>query len=237
MLPGIDIAAVLLAFALTIIEMTEVVALVFAIGAERDALRPAAAGAVAGVAGVSAIALAVGVGLEALPRGPLLGGAALTLFLFGIFLLRSTLRAYRRARAPATEGPPKWAGLHFAGGAVVGSVEATEVVIVLVALAAGGHGFSALVGAVLAGVLLVGVALVVHERIRRIKVPTLKFAATSALFSFAAFWGAEAVGFRWPGPSAYVDLWLLPLFAVSAAVLEAIVRFDAARPAPGGAKG
>jgi uncharacterized membrane protein len=237
MLPGIDLAAVLLAFALTVIEMTEVVALVFAIGAERDALRPAALGAVVGVAGVSAVALAVGVGLEALPRGPLLGGAAITLFLFGIFLLRSTRKAYRRARAPPTNAPLKGSGLHFAGGAVVGAVEATEVVIVLVALAAGGNGFSALLGAIAAGVLLVGVALVVHERIRRIKVPTLKFAATSALFAFAAFWGGEAVGFVWPGPMAYWDLWLLPLFLVSGTVLEGLLRYDAWSETAGQAKG
>jgi Ca2+/H+ antiporter, TMEM165/GDT1 family len=237
MVPGIALAAVLLAFALTIIEMTEVVALVFALGAERGALRPAALGAVAGVAGVSGVALVVGVGLEALPRGPLLGGAAVTLFLFGIFLYRSTRKAYRRARAPASAAPPVPSHLHFAGGAVVGSVEATEVVIVLVALAAGGNGFSALLGSVAAGILLVVIAAVIHERIRRIKVPTLKFAATSALFSFAVFWGAEAIGFQWPGPSAYWDLWLLPLFGLAAGILEGLLRLDARSPVPGGAKG
>ena len=237
MLPAVDLAAVLLAFTLTVIEMTEVVALVFALGAEGGALRPAALGAIAGVAGVSLVALAVGVGLEALPRGPLLGGAAVTLFLFGLFLYRSTRKAYRRARAPPGAAGPSRPALPFAGGVVVGSVEATEVVVVLVALAAGGNGFSAVLGAIAAGVLLVVVAALVHERIRRIKVPTLKFAATSALFAFAVFWGSEAVGFAWPGPAAWQDLWLLPLFGASALVIDALLRWDATHTPSGGAKG
>jgi uncharacterized membrane protein len=237
MLPGVDVAALLLAFTLTIIEMTEVVALVFAIGAEGGALRPAALGAVTGVAGVSVVAAVLGVGLEALPRAPLLAGAAVTLFLFGIFLYRSTRKAYRRARAPPAPAPPSKAGVHFAGGATVGAVEATEVVVVLVALAAGGNGFSALIGAVLAGALLVAIALVVHERIRRIKVPTLKFGATSALFAFSVFWGSEAAGVQWPGPASYADLWLLPLFLASAGVIEVLLRLDARWHPPVGAKG
>jgi uncharacterized membrane protein len=223
MLPGVDVAALLLAFTLTIIEMTEVVALVFAIGAEGGALRPAALGAVTGVAGVSVVAAVLGVGLEALPRAPLLAGAAVTLFLFGIFLYRSTRKAYRRARAPPAPAPPSKAGVHFAGGATVG--------------AAGGNGFSALIGAVLAGALLVAIALVVHERIRRIKVPTLKFGATSALFAFSVFWGSEAAGVQWPGPASYADLWLLPLFLASAGVIEVLLRLDARWHPPVGAKG
>ncbi len=51
-------------------------------------------------------------------------------------------------------------------------------------------------------------AALVHERIRRIKVPWLKLGATSLLFTFAVFWGGEAVGYSWPG----ADLVLIPLF-------------------------
>jgi uncharacterized membrane protein len=229
---GIDLAAVVLAFALTVIEMTEVVALVFALGAEGGAHRPAALGAMAGVAVVSAIAAVVGVGLESLPRTPLLGGAAIVLAAFGVFLLRSTLRTYRKARR-SQPGPsaPASTTVPFVGGFTAGAVETTEVVIVLVALAAGGHGTSALVGALLAAALLVVLALAIHERIRRLKVPTLKLSATGALFAFATFWGGEAAGFAWPGPGPWADLWLVPLFLLGVTAVRGLVEFDARREA------
>lgn len=234
---GVDVAALALAFVLTVIEMTEVVALVFALGAESGSHREAAGGAVVGVAAVAAVAAVVGVGLEALPRAPLLAGAAVTLAAFGVFLFRSTRRTYRRLRHPSEAAAPGHRAVAFAGGATVGAVEATEVVVVLVALAAAGQGRSALLGAVLGGGLLVALALAVHERMRRIKVPTLKLAATGALFAFAAFWAGEALGVSWPGPEALADLWLLPLFVVSVGGVRLLLALDASRDLPVGAKG
>lgn len=224
---GVDLAAVALAFVLTIIEMTEIVALVFALGSDRDSHRHAVAGAVVGVAGVSAIAAVVGVGLAALPRGPLLGGAAVTLALFGVFLFRSTLRTYRKARHPAQPAHSTGRSVPFFGGLTAGAVETTEVVIVLVALSAGGHGTSALLGALLAAGVLIVIAAIVHERVRRIKVPTLKLGATGALFAFATFWAGEAVGFPWPGPGAWADLWLVPLFLAGVGLVRLLIYADA----------
>jgi len=121
---------------------------------------------------------------------------------FGVFLFRSTVKTYRRRRAAASKSSSPSASetaAQFAGGFSVGIVESTETIVVLLALAAAGYGFSALVGAVLGGALLVVVALVVHDRIRRIKVPYLKVGGTAVVFSFALFWGGEAAGVNWPG--------------------------------------
>ncbi|MGI0151546.1 MAG: hypothetical protein ACREC5_06390, partial [Thermoplasmata archaeon] len=164
----------LLAFLIVIVEMTEVVALVFALRGEDGSIRRGVYGAVAGTAVVASIALGAGYLLLRLPPADLLTGASVTLFAFGIFLFRSTLRTYRRARAgsPASSAAPgkEERAVQFAGGFAVGSVETIEAVIVLLSLAAAGQGTSAIVGAVVGGALLLGVAAVLHAQVRRIKV-------------------------------------------------------------------
>jgi uncharacterized membrane protein len=207
------------AFLIVLLEMTEVVALVFALGAGTPGLRTAIYGALAGTALVSVIALLAGAAIERLPPDLLLAPSAIVLAAFGVFLFRSTLRSYRRAQAaaggrgPSVEPHPV---VQFGSGFSVGAVETTEAVIVLVALAAPGYGFTTLVGAVTAGVLLVVLAWLLHGQIRRIKVPSLKAAATALLFTFSAFWAGEAFGFSWPGG----DLFLLPLFLVAALLVR-----------------
>ncbi|HYB77667.1 MAG TPA: hypothetical protein VEE83_03170, partial [Thermoplasmata archaeon] len=91
------------AFLITVLEMTEVVALVFALAADHSTVRHGALGAVGGTSLVAAIALGFGAVLIAFPRDYLLWGSAVVLAAFGIFLFRSTLRTYRRRRA-ATAG-------------------------------------------------------------------------------------------------------------------------------------
>jgi uncharacterized membrane protein len=229
------VPALIAAFLITVLEMTEVVALVFALAADHTTVRHGALGAVGGTAAVSAIALGFGAILIAFPRAYLLWGSAFVLAAFGVFLFRSTLKTYRKRRAAASGAPTPSSGqsaAQFAGGFSVGAVESTETVIVLLALAAAGYGFSALIGAVLGGALLVVVAFVVHDRIRRIKVPWLKVGGTAVVFSFAVFWGGEAAGVAWPGG----DLILL-LFVVLGVLfvrggVQAILRGPRSPPAP-----
>jgi len=230
----IYIPALIVAFLITVLEMTEVVALVFALAADHTTVRHGALGAVGGTTVVALVALGFGAFLISFPRSYLLWGSAVVLAAFGVFLFRSTLKTYRRQRAAARGAPPAAPGksaVQFAGGFSVGAVEATETVIVLLALAAAGYGFSALVGAVLGGALLVGVALVVHDRIRRIKVPWLKLGGTSVVLSFAVFWAGEAAGISWPG----ADLFLIPLVVLAVLVVRAGIELfltRAPRPAP-----
>jgi len=196
------------AFLITLLELTEVVALVFALSADQSSVRPAALGAVGGLAVVGLIALGFTAVLIAFPHLYLLWASAVILAAFGAFLFRSTLRSYRRARpGAAASSAPRHPVVQFGGGFSVGAVETTEAVIVLIALAAAGYGFSALVGAVAAGLVLVVAAFLVREQIRRIKVPWLKLGGTALLFSFAIFWAGEAAGVAWPGD----DLILIPL--------------------------
>jgi uncharacterized membrane protein len=221
------------ALLIVIVEMTEVVALVFALSADHHSVRPGSLGAVAGTAVVGLLAFAFGALLLALPKDWLLWGSAAALAAFGVFLFRSTLRSYRRSHDPAGTRTPQRGALLFAGGFTIGAVEATEAVIVLLALAAVGYGREALLGAAVAGVLLVGSAALVHERIRRIKVPLLKLGATSLLFAFAVFWTGEAAGYPWPGQ----DLSLIPLFLLGVVVVRGAVRLFEYVPMPVETKG
>lgn len=214
--------ALLVAFVITLLEMTEVVALVFALSADARTIAHGALGAVGGTTTVALVALGFGALLIAFPRTDLLWASAIVLTGFGAFLFRSTLKTYRRERATAAGGSPPVHRpvVQFAGGFSVGAIEATEAVVVLLALAAAGYGVSAIVGAVAAGVVLVGATAVVHERIRRIKVPWLKLGATGLLFAFAAFWFGEAVPFAWPGS----DLFLIVLFVAGVVLVRAGVE-------------
>jgi uncharacterized membrane protein len=222
--------ALVAAFIITLIEMTEVVALVFALSAEHESIRTGATGAIAGTAVVSGVALATGAVLIAFPRTILLWAAAVVLVAFGFFLLRSTFKTYRRLRVPSGSSPAPVArtshAVQFAGGFSVGVVETLETVIVLIALAAAGYGFSAIVGAVAGGVLLVAVAVVLHEQVRKIKVPLLKVIATALLFDYATFWAGEAAGYSWPGS----DLILIPLFVVFFLAVRAVVDWRVPTP-------
>lgn len=228
---ALDGAAILVAFAVTVIELTEVVALVFALTASEGTVRHGALGAIAGVGVIAAIALGSGAAILALPARALLWASVIVLAGFGVFLSRSTLKTYRRARAGASATTASSnRALQFAGGFTVGAIEATEVVVVLLALTAAGQGRSAVLGAVAGGILLVAVALAVHERVRRVKTAWLKLGATSMVFAFAAFWGGEALGVAWPGG----DLFLAPLFLLALICLRGTIRLILGPEPPSG---
>ena len=232
--------AIVVAVVVTVLELTEVVALVFALSAEHHTVRHGAAGAIAGVALVAVVGLVAGAALAAVPIRALLWASAAVLGGFGLFLFRSTVKTYRRRQKPATPTVPSTQGaaaLQFAGGFGVGAVETTEAVIVLLALTARGYGGEALLGAVGGGLALVVAAALVHERIRRVKVPWLKLGATSLVFAFAVFWAGEAAGFAWPlGDVALLGLFAVGLVLVRAGV-ELVLRGDRARSIRAGGQG
>lgn len=234
MLPSFSLGTIILAFVIVLVEMTEVVALVFALQGETGTVRVGAMGAIVGTAVIGGIAVVAGTLILAIPSEYLLLGSGIVLAAFGVFLFRSTLKSYRRARAstpsPNRAGSTRAAHtVQFGGGFTVGAVETTEAVIVLLPIAATGQGWSAVLGAGIAGVLLVALALIVHERIRRIKLPWLKWGATSLLFAFASFWLGEAVGVPWPwGEAALIPLFVLALVIVRAS-LQVFLRWPTLR--------
>jgi uncharacterized membrane protein len=181
-----------------------------------------------------AVAVGFSAALLTFPEEILLWASAVVLAGFGVFLLRSTLRSYRRARTLGAGAPPKTSpprtGQHvqFMGGFTVGVVESVETVVVLIALAAAGYAFSAVVGALIGGAVLVGVAIPLHEQVRKIKVPWLKWFGTALVFSYAVFWGGEAAGVAWPGG----DLFLLLLVGLALLLVRLAIEADLRRVVP-----
>lgn len=241
---GSTSGALVVAFLITVLELTEVVAVVYALGAGSRTMTPGTLGAIAGVAVVGGIALGVSVALSAIPPLDTLVVGALLLFGFGAFLFRSTVKTYFREakkRLGRGDGGPaahQGEGLAphalFVGAFSVGAIETVEAAIVLVAISAAGFGWEALTGFILGGVLLVAIGWSLHTRIRQIKVPPLKWVATSLLFTFGVFWTGEALGavglFHYPrlGPLP-ADIWILPIFLVSLGLVGLAVRFAVAR--------
>ncbi len=232
--------ALLLSFLITVLELTEVVAIVYALGAGRKSLRHGALGSASGVAVVGAAGLVVGVGLSRIPVDYTLIAGAVLLYAFGFFLLRSTVKTYfkeaKKARGIVDSGSGHEEGENlsdhalFAAAFSVGAVETTEAVIVLVAVAAGGYGWEALVGFAAGAILLLSLGIALHERIRRIKVPPLKWIATSLLFTFAVFWTLESLvsagKLSWPSLGGLPpDILILPIFVVALGCVKAAVTY------------
>jgi uncharacterized membrane protein len=225
-------AALLTAFLITVLELTEVVAVVYAMGAGARSLRPAGFGATAGVAavGIPSLVLVVGVRFFQVGEFWLLSAGAIVLYAFGLFLLRSTVKTYfkeaKKRRGLTETGASHEEGLGhrslFATAFSIAVIETVEAAIVLIPLGTT-FPWEALAGFAVGGALLLTAGILLHERIRKLKVPPLKWVATSLLFTFAVFWTGEALGqpelgarFVWPnvGPLP-PDIFLLPLFAVA----------------------
>lgn len=235
--------ALIVAFLITVLELTEVVAIVYALGASAEDMRPGIHGALSGVALVGLVALATGVAIAHF-LGPvtlyLLIVSALLLWGFGFFLLRSTVKTYFReakkhlpTASRDTAGEDLSSKALFSGGFSVGSVETLEAVIVLLALTAGGYGLEALLGFLAGGALLATLGYLLHENIRKVKVPQMKWIGTSLLFTFAVFWTGEALVdqgvFAWPslGPLP-VDLLILPILGVALLIIRGVVSLRVA---------
>ena len=69
---------------------------------------------------------------------------------------------------------------------------------------------SAIIGAVIAGLMVIALGAVVRAPLTRVPENTLKFVVGIMLTSFGTFWGGEGLGIHWPQQ----DLDLLPIIAV-----------------------
>jgi uncharacterized membrane protein len=202
-----DWAAVGTAFLVALIEMTDVFALVYALGAGARSMRPGLQGATGGVAVVALIGIVIGSGLSLaqteFSEAAIHVTATVVLWGFGVVLFRSTLKSYiQEARKQAGRPTPKktfrdpgsmtWSELTILGF-TVGATETFEAVVPLLALSAQGMAPEAIVGGILGGLVLVPIGWVLRERVKRIKVPPLKWVTTSAVFAFAAQWTFEAL--------------------------------------------
>jgi uncharacterized membrane protein len=234
--------ALLVAFLITVLELTEVVAIVYALGSASRSMRQGVLGAVSGVVFVSLLALVTGVAIEQFASQAetiLLVVSAVLLWGFGVVLFRSTVKSYFKEAVKKKEGGEKESHsivdefsskALFSGGFSVGAVETLEAVIVLLALTGAGFGMEAMTGFVAGCCLLLALGYILHDRIRKVKVPPLKWIGTTLLFTFALFWSGESMEdagwFNWPTFGTQVtDIVLAPIFVVVLVVVWFAVQY------------
>lgn len=204
----INLAILLAALGITLLEMSEASAMGMALYA--DSKRIVAYGAVIlGVVTVMVPTVVAGNYIALLPITYVRLASATLLLYFGARLIRSARRSFKFQRL----GPPKGGSKHdetekgiLITGYSVGVVEAFEAAIVLIALFPQNFDSTG-IGVVSGGILVVFAAYMLRSQIRKVKQATVKTAVSALLLSFSLFWYIETV-------YAVDDIFLIPMFAV-----------------------
>ena len=243
---GALFVAVFLACAVEAVEATTIV---LAAGTARD-WRSALLGAGSGVVLLAALVAAVGPALSSVPLRGLRVVVGSLLLVFGLqWLRKAVLRAsgakalhdedeiYRDelAAAEAASGRrvgvvPDWYAYTLSFKGVV--LEGLEVAFI--ALTFGSNQHDTPLAAVAAGAAIVVVAAagaVVRRPLARVPENTMKFVVGVMLSAFGTFWGGEGAGAHWPGTDASL-LALVPLYALAALAMVAVLRSTAPSAAP-----
>ena len=113
--------------------------------------------------------------------------AAAILFYFGYRLLRSARRYFKKQiKAKKEEEEKEGVGVVF----TVSVIEGLEAALVILALIPKSYS-SALLGAVIAGVLVIILTAILKAQIAKIRLPHLKYVLSSLLFSLGTMWLTE----------------------------------------------
>jgi len=209
-------ASALAAFLASTVEFVEALTVVLAVGSVRgwrDTLFGAAA-----AAGVLALLTAVlGPALSLIPLRGLQIVVGTLLILFGLRWLRKAVlrsagvlalhdedQAFQKKRDAMLELGAAGGGfdaIAFGAAFQICMLEGTEVVFIVIAVAAGGAGLivPASLGALAAFVMVAALGLALHKPMSRVPENTLKFIVGVILSGFGAFWVGEGIGVAWPG--------------------------------------
>ena len=228
--------AVSAAFLSSIVEVVEAFTIVLAVATVRG-WRPAALGAMAGLALLALIVVVFGPLLGFVPLWLLQLTIGILLLLFGIRWLRKAIlrgagvialhdeelafaaeTAELREQARRQAARLDWLAGLASFKAVV--LEGLEVVFIVIAVGAGrGLVVPASLGALAACVLVLVIGLFVHRPLARVPENTLKFAVGVMLTAFGVFWVGEGLGVPWPGEDLAIPaIAVLFLLAALAAV-------------------
>lgn len=209
------------AFAGSLIELVEVLAVVLVVGRVAG-WRNALVGAGSAVGLVAVAAVMVGRGLALVPARPLEFIAGVILLVFGQAWARSATRYYGgaleaheddeglREQLARGEGRGGWDTVAVATAFKSSLLESFEIAVVVIGLGtAGGNWFEAIGGTLVATAALVCVAFWLRASLERVPVKPAKFIAATLLMGFGTYWLGEGLGFGWPG--GIVSLVWLPL--------------------------
>ena len=240
--------AVSAAFLSSVVEVVEAFTIVLAVATVRG-WRPAALGAIAGLALLALIVIVFGPLLGFVPLWLLQLTIGILLLLFGIRWLRKAILrgagvialhdeelAFAAETAELREQARRQAvRLDWLAGlasfkAVV--LEGLEVVFIVIAVGAGrGLVVPASLGALAACALVLVIGLFVHRPLARVPENTLKFAVGVMLTAFGVFWVGEGLGVPWPGEDLAIPA-IAVLFLLSALAAVRALRRPAVEALP-----
>jgi uncharacterized membrane protein len=207
------------AFAGSLIELVEILAVVLVVGSVAG-WRNALAGAGSAVGLVVIVALIVGKGLTLIPVHALELFAGIILLAFGQMWARSVIQYYGGILQPEDdederlrdqlrrEGRPAWNLVALVAAFKSSLLESVEIAIVVVGFGlAGGDWFESIGGALLASIGLIIFAVLLRAPLARVPVKAMKFVASTLLLGFGTYWLGEGLGYEWPTGS-WSLLWL-----------------------------
>jgi len=230
-------AAVLAAFLSSLVEAVEALTIVLSVATVRG-WKPAALGALAGVATLALIVLLAGPFLDLVPLHALQLTIGVLLLLFGMRWLRKAIlraagliplhdetvifAANSAALRQHTQRLDWLAGLASYKAMLL---EGLEVVFIVIAVGAGrGLLVPASIGAAAACALVAAVGLVVHRPLARVPENALKFTVGVMLSAFGLFWTGEGLGVSWPGADLVILAFAVLLVLVAALAVPILRR-------------
>ncbi len=223
--------AILAAFLASLVEFTEAMTVVLAVGAVRG-WRGAMAGSGMALLILLGLILLLGPALTQIPLNVVHAVVGTLLLLFGMrWLRKAVLRtagvlslrdegavyaAERRVLEGITRSGRGWDGVAIGTAFKITMIEGIEVVFIVIAIGAGGLDLllPAAVGALAALLVVVFLGMLLHRPVARIPENTLKLVVGILLTAFGTFWAGEGMGLAWPG----ADWSVLVLLAGYAAV-------------------
>jgi len=224
------------AFAGSLIELVEILAVVLVVGRVAG-WRNALVGAGSAVGLVVVASLAVGRGLTLIPMHLLEVFAGVVLLGFGQMWVRSVVRYYGGVLRPADDederlrerlaregGRPGWNPVALATAFKSSLLESVEIAVIVVTLGvAAGEWPEAVGGALVAAFGLVAFAFWLRAPLARVPVKPTKFFAAALLMGFGTYWLGEGLGYGWPGGTLAV-LWLPLLWGLLMALAATVLR-------------
>ena len=224
--------SILAAFLASLVEFVEALTIGLAVGTVRG-WRFALTGVAGGAVLLAVMILVFGPLLGRMPIGLLRLAIGMLLLLFGMrWLRKAILRAAgvvrRHDERAAFES--ETAALQASGANIKGRLdplavatafkavllEGVEVVFIVIAVGAAGNMLiPASAGAALAGLLVIGLGIMLKKPLARIPENTLKFAVGILISAFGIFWVGEGLGLAWPGADLAILLLVLVLLVVS----------------------
>ena len=236
---------VVASFLASTVEFVEALTVILAVGTVRG-WRGALSGAGAAVLVLAVLVAALGPALQIVPLNAVRVALGALMLLFGLrWLRKAALRAAGvialhdeaaafeketlRLRGEGSSGG-RFDSVGFAASFKITMIEGAEVVFIVIAIGAGGHGLllPACLGAAAALALVVALGVAVHRPLAQVPENTLKFVVGVLLSAFGAFWFGEGLGIRWPGEDWAVPA-LIVVFALTA--LAAVRLIPATTPA------